>query len=266
MCNCPICLDTLTSPIALPCGHVFCHACLVQTLRCTTRPSCPTCRRHLPVVAADPHLIPTHLQPFFQPPLRRVYLDAHSPPSKPASISAAAGLPTPPSTSAPAAAPSPDPEVSRLATENAALRAYCARWRHYAEVQSATHLGLITFGRAAREYGKALKEERDEIDRKYQSLKRKLAVYEEEDSENEASLAREIEQPRSPVLVPAHREEPQRQFMTMPMALPPTPSPGPALPLGAFVNGAVPNDILPSGMHGITPKRPRTLIQSCASS
>ncbi|TFY78483.1 hypothetical protein EWM64_g5526 [Hericium alpestre] len=51
MCTCPICLDTLSSPIALPCGHVFCRACLVHAIQLTTNPApaCPTCRAALPL-------------------------------------------------------------------------------------------------------------------------------------------------------------------------------------------------------------------------
>ena len=48
-CNCQICLETLRSPVTLPCGHNFCFGCVVtwSETRGGNR-KCPTCRAPLP--------------------------------------------------------------------------------------------------------------------------------------------------------------------------------------------------------------------------
>ena len=44
---CPICLEAPSAPMTTPCGHTFCRACIMTTLRCSRR-ECPTCRAPLP--------------------------------------------------------------------------------------------------------------------------------------------------------------------------------------------------------------------------
>ncbi|KAF8322735.1 hypothetical protein DL93DRAFT_2093303 [Clavulina sp. PMI_390] len=48
--GCPICYEDFNVPCALPCGHVFCKACITQALAVPLasrrdRPSCPVCRK-----------------------------------------------------------------------------------------------------------------------------------------------------------------------------------------------------------------------------
>ncbi|XP_077003476.1 tripartite motif-containing protein 75-like [Tamandua tetradactyla] len=43
--RCPICLDFLTDPVTIECGHNFCHSCIQQTWEnIQDRPPCPVCR------------------------------------------------------------------------------------------------------------------------------------------------------------------------------------------------------------------------------
>lgn len=41
--KCAVCLDSFTQPSCGPCGHVFCRACLLATIKATKK--CPTCRK-----------------------------------------------------------------------------------------------------------------------------------------------------------------------------------------------------------------------------
>lgn len=42
--ECAICLDTVTRPLLLSCGHVFCHECLSAVFGANGKCACPTCR------------------------------------------------------------------------------------------------------------------------------------------------------------------------------------------------------------------------------
>ncbi|KAG7491231.1 hypothetical protein MATL_G00000820, partial [Megalops atlanticus] len=53
--RCPVCLAELVEPAALPCGHLFCLACLRRAVRDASR--CPKCRTELP-----PHFQPSASQ------------------------------------------------------------------------------------------------------------------------------------------------------------------------------------------------------------
>lgn len=86
------------------------------------------------------------------PALRRIYLDEaqHAPP--------------PPVEN--------DAEVSKLRTENAILRAYCESWKRRANLHSAVIYGVA---KVAREQIIGMREDREQLEQKYQSLKRKYA-------------------------------------------------------------------------------------------
>uniref|UniRef100_A0A8C4T8A6 E3 ubiquitin/ISG15 ligase TRIM25-like n=1 Tax=Erpetoichthys calabaricus TaxID=27687 RepID=A0A8C4T8A6_ERPCA len=42
--TCSVCLDTLTDPVAIPCGHSFCLKCLMDCWDQSQECSCPQCR------------------------------------------------------------------------------------------------------------------------------------------------------------------------------------------------------------------------------
>jgi len=41
--NCVICFEKMTPPAAIPCGHVFCEACVKNWVKAHQK--CPTCRK-----------------------------------------------------------------------------------------------------------------------------------------------------------------------------------------------------------------------------
>lgn len=42
--SCPICLEVLENPIAIPCGHTFCKDCLYSSENISGSSTCPVCR------------------------------------------------------------------------------------------------------------------------------------------------------------------------------------------------------------------------------
>ncbi|KAF8273051.1 hypothetical protein EI94DRAFT_1564765 [Lactarius quietus] len=169
MSTCAICLDTLKSPVALPCGHVYCHGCISEAISTTASPSstitcCPTCREPVSTVTPNPLLIPQHLRPYIIPPFRRLYLNASTPsPSDPSSSSSSSS------------ADEVERITARLHMENAILRQSCHAWRARANAHVAAHVGLSTLARLAQDQARSLRDERDELSRKYDALKRKLS-------------------------------------------------------------------------------------------
>jgi len=49
--DCKLCFSMVHYPVALPCGHVFCHTCVERFL--DHKPSCPVCRTPLPRFLAE---------------------------------------------------------------------------------------------------------------------------------------------------------------------------------------------------------------------
>ena len=59
--ECPICMDSPTQPVALVCGHSFCHACISTWLRHTSR-KCPICREVCGGHTFDVDIVKTSLE------------------------------------------------------------------------------------------------------------------------------------------------------------------------------------------------------------
>ncbi|KAI0305831.1 hypothetical protein B0F90DRAFT_1623915 [Multifurca ochricompacta] len=168
MSACAICLDLLKSPVALPCGHVYCHTCISEAAKATTSTSssiiyCPTCREPVSTITPNPLFIPPHLRPYIIPPFRRLYLNTPAPTpdrSVPVSSTSTEEL---------------EKVTTRLHMENAVLRQSCHAWRARANAHVAAHLGLSALVRLARDQACILRDERDELARKYDALKRKFS-------------------------------------------------------------------------------------------
>jgi len=86
------------------------------------------------------------------PSLRRIYFDEMHDPSPPPAQNEA--------------------EVSKLRAENAILRAYCETWKRRANLHSAVIYGVA---KVAREQVFSMRVEREQLEQKYQNLKRKYA-------------------------------------------------------------------------------------------
>ena len=107
----------------------------------------------------DSSVVPNHLRPHVLPHIRRLFLDEHRPLVDDNMPSSSAFT-----------------ECSRLSAENSTLRFNCDMWRKRAEVHAAATVGLLNVARDARNENLQLKKERDELDRKYNMLKRKFDV------------------------------------------------------------------------------------------
>lgn len=157
--TCIICLEGLKSPVALPCGHVFCHECitsLVQTTRpFTTQHICPMCRHPYSLLTVDPSLYPPQFRSLMTPAIRKIYLEDST--QQPSTDSE-----------------SPPIKFARLTAENASLRRSCESWRRRAEAHGLATLGLVGLARMARDHAVQMRNERDVLQEKYTSLKRKF--------------------------------------------------------------------------------------------
>lgn len=197
---CVICLDTLKSPMALPCGKfplpsfkndwfaltgVWTRADLerqdmsiatsassrklnptsltraltaahrAETRIASVRPphvSSINANNNPRVANTDPNAVPGHLRNSVLPALRRIYLDEIQ------------DTPSPPV--------QPEAEVSKLRAENAILRAYCETWKRRANLHSAVIHGIA---KVAREQILSMRTDREQLEQKYQNLKRKHA-------------------------------------------------------------------------------------------
>ncbi|KAG2011952.1 hypothetical protein CC2G_012010 [Coprinopsis cinerea AmutBmut pab1-1] len=62
--QCSICLNDYRDPISIPCGHVYCFACLNQYANGPTheglKAACPTCRQEFHYVTPDVRDLPPH--------------------------------------------------------------------------------------------------------------------------------------------------------------------------------------------------------------
>jgi hypothetical protein len=98
----------------------------------------------------DPNAVPGHLRNSVLPALRRIYLDEIQ------------GAPPPPVET--------DDEVSKLRAENAILRASGEMWKRRANLHSAVIYGVA---KVARGQILGMRAEREQVEQKYQNLKRK---------------------------------------------------------------------------------------------
>ncbi|THH27163.1 hypothetical protein EUX98_g7037 [Antrodiella citrinella] len=165
--TCVICLEVLKNPAALPCGHVFCFECIVKLVR-TVQPYvhnhfCPTCRQQYTITLANPTLVPPHLRLHVTSSIRRLCLDY--------------SIPKPKQTSAFAKDAAEEPlaaECARLRAENASLKVCCDVWSKRARLHAGTTLGLIGLVRLSKDSAVRTSVEKEELEKKYQSLKRNI--------------------------------------------------------------------------------------------
>jgi len=118
---------------------------------------------HSPV-APDTLLIPPHLHPYVLPPFRRIYLNTPAP-----------SLALPDTDRGSKLTAEVERVVERLHMENAVLRQSCFAWRARAHAHMTGHFQLSALLRMARDQERKLKDDRNEIARKYDSLKRKFS-------------------------------------------------------------------------------------------
>lgn len=161
-------------------GHVFCYDCIIKIVRnvqpYTHQHFCPTCRAPYTIsefivhifparsvliatpAHVDPELLPAHLRQHFTPAIRKLNLDF-----------SVAGTSTASSSSA---------ECERLRAENASLKSCSEVWRKRAGVHAAATLGLVGLARLARDHALKMKQEKNELEEKYNDLKRKYETLE----------------------------------------------------------------------------------------
>lgn len=169
MSACAICLDQLKAPVALPCGHVYCHGCISETVKTAASTSssivhCPTCREPVSTVAPNPLLIPPHLRPYVLSPFRRIYLNPPTP-----------ILTSPDADRTSNLTAEAEKAIARLHMENATLRQSCYASHAHAHAHMAAHFQLSALVRTTRDQARKLKDDRNKIARKYESLKRKFS-------------------------------------------------------------------------------------------
>ncbi|KAJ7636776.1 hypothetical protein FB45DRAFT_828940 [Roridomyces roridus] len=177
--TCSICYECFSSPVALPCGHVFCQECIRQVVDSAnsskTKHSCPTCRSNFTIMNLDPNLIPPYLRPHILPTLRPLFIDGLGIKTSPASSDC----------SMPAASPS-NPDVTALQTSVTA-------WQKQAETHASANTTLLAFARRTRDCALRLRTERDMHRNECVLLKRKLReIYE---AQNAAPAAQPKQQP-----------------------------------------------------------------------
>jgi len=109
-------------------------------------------------------MVPPNLRSFVTPSIRQLYIDSHSPEEEEEeNITPIA------STSS---------EISRLQAENHALHSHCTMWRRRADMQGSANLNLVKLIQTIQNQASQLAQERNELDRRFSWLKRKLDDHE----------------------------------------------------------------------------------------
>ncbi|KIM39682.1 hypothetical protein M413DRAFT_447140 [Hebeloma cylindrosporum] len=189
MASCRICLEDTKKPVALPCGHIFCGDCIVKTVQAvkpyTHLQPCPICRAIYNIAPINLNVVPANLRPFITPSIRRVYIDpstsqgnGNDTPDVNEQQRPAVAAGSSSRTAIMTSSSSASSELARLRAENIALRNNCALWRKRAEMHGAANLGLLNFARVVRDQASHLARERDELQTRCHSLKRKVENYE----------------------------------------------------------------------------------------
>jgi len=175
MLTCNVCAGCSSSPVCLPCGHIFCNDCVFRTIRAiaplTTLHHCPACQTPYSTVMLDDVTVPPHLRANLLPSVRKLQPTASATAAVKSSSSSSVELQT---------------EVARLKAENAALQKNCGMWRKRAEAHSSSTLGLLQLVRRARDQAIEVSHQRDELRMKCEALQRRL--YDQDDLEEEDLL------------------------------------------------------------------------------
>ncbi|KAJ7043763.1 hypothetical protein C8F04DRAFT_1073228 [Mycena alexandri] len=161
---CSICYERFTTPVSLPCGHIFCRDCIRRSVDaikvCVVQHSCPTCRAAFNIVTVDLALVPAYLRPHILPTLRPVFSTSSAPSTSHSS------------TSAPTSATKPNEDGEDMDQ----LRHNYRTWHRRAEVHAAANAGLLGFARATKEYALCMRAERDEALERCAALERRIAA------------------------------------------------------------------------------------------
>ncbi|EIN03855.1 hypothetical protein PUNSTDRAFT_77334 [Punctularia strigosozonata HHB-11173 SS5] len=173
--TCIICLDILKSPVALPCGHVFCQQCLQRVVMAIapfmTQHQCPTCRAPYCIAGVDPSIVPEELRAHILPAVRKVYLDLSPNPHEQASAKKSPSLGGTEKHSDQQVPESLPPHL-----KEARLRLMCDAWRGRAQMHAAATLGLVGLARLARDHALKMQAERNQLQKRYLELKRQCEI------------------------------------------------------------------------------------------
>ena len=58
---CPICAEPVREAFLTPCGHTFCHQCLIRHLRASKRSTCPQCSAYVTADKIVPNMLVSRL-------------------------------------------------------------------------------------------------------------------------------------------------------------------------------------------------------------
>ncbi|KAK0501647.1 hypothetical protein EDD18DRAFT_1143685 [Armillaria luteobubalina] len=77
--QCTICLCDYKEPVSIPCGHVYCMACLSDYISSSGKDGftakCPTCRAKFTIVVPELHSVAKHFHRYVTPSIRRVFIE-----------------------------------------------------------------------------------------------------------------------------------------------------------------------------------------------